>query len=509
MAITSSSISRPPTFPTPAFTTMMSGNVRYAIHCGKGLETMTNRSLAVFVHGIESNSEACWGDLLGLMKKDPAITSAFDLLPFDYSSRVESTLFHPLRKLPEYGVIAKEFEGFLQLNFTPAYDELYLCGHSQGGLIIQDWLIRRLNDGEGRKLRVREILLFSTPTLGSDFGGSLRHLVFGLMPNPQEEKLRPFDSNVADTRRAIEMRVIGASACDDRNCPIPIVSFWGETDGIVRSASAEASFEKFVVLPGDHSTILHPPSKGKSKGHDSQVYKELTGALLKPEGHRHIYEIDSYETAVAVSPLTGDQQAFVAKRRGIASTEHSDNFAQITRKVCFSSKNHCVDLFRFNYQTNERGYLLANVDMQPREFGEAVPPNMALKDEVGDFSERGTETTYKFEPQPGRCHSQTLRIWNGFNAGGRDVHFHTGSNFRCGQYRFVIDLTAYVAAGWKISEPQLFISPWDTGEHSIGEQRLPENRVLGTGQSQAGTWTWSIPNFRGGVVDAVWDVSKQ
>ena len=147
--------------------------------------------------------------------------------------------------------------------------------------------------------------------------------------------------------------------------------------------------------------------------------------------------------------------------------------------------------------------------MQPREFGEAVPPNMALKDEVGDFNESGTETTYKFVPQPGRCHSQTLRIWNGFNAGGRDVHFHTGNNFRCGQYRFVVDLTAYVAAGWKISEPQLFISPPGTGEHSIGEQRLPENRVLGTGQSQAGTWTWLISNFRGGVVDAVWDVGKQ
>jgi len=465
---------------------------------------MTNRSLVVFVHGIESDSQKCWGDLLSLMKKDTAITSAFDLLPFDYSSRVESTLFHLSRKAPEYGVIAKEFEGFLNLNFTSAYNELFLCGHSQGGLIIQDWLIRRLNKGEGRKLRVREILLFSTPTLGSDFGGSARRLMFGLIHNPQEESLRPFDLNVADTRRSIETQVMGASACDDRNCPIPIVSFWGETDGIVRSASAEASFENFVVLPGDHSSILHP----KFLTRESRVYQELTGALLKPEGHRHVYEIDSYETTVAVSPLTGDQQAFIAKRRGVASTERSDNFAQVTRKVCFSSKNHCVDLFRFNYQTNDKGYLVASVDMQPREPGAAVPPNMALKDEVGDFSASGTETTYKFVPQPGRCHSQTLRIWNGFNAGGRDVHFHTGNNFRCLQYRFVVDLTAYVAAGWKISEPQLFISTWDTGEHSIGEQRLPENRVLGTSQSQAGTWTWLIPNFRGGVVDAVWDVAK-
>jgi hypothetical protein len=61
----------------------------------------------------------------------------------------------------------------------------------------------------------------------------------------------------------------------------------------------------------------------------------------------------------------------------------------------------------------------------------------------------------------------------------------------------------------KISEPQLCIGPPGTGEHSIGEQRLPKNRVLAAGQSQAGTWTWLISNFRGGVVDAVWDVVKQ
>jgi len=286
--------------------------------------------------------------------------------------------------------------------------------------------------------------------------------------------------------------------------PFRLCPSWGETDGVVRSASAEASFEKFVVLPGDHSTVLHP----KPLSRDARVYKELTGALLKPEGHRHIFEIDSYETTVAVSPLTGDQQAFVAKRRGVASTEHSDNFAQITRKVCFSSKNHCVDLFRFNYQTNERGYLLANVDMQPREFGEAVPPNMALKDEVGDFSESGTETTYKFVPQPGRCHSQTLRIWNGFNAGGRDVHFHTGSNFRSARYCFVVDLTAYVAAGWKISEPALY-QPVGHGRTLDRRTEITRKSRSWARQGQAGTWTWLISNFRGGVVDAVWDVGKQ
>jgi len=466
-----------------------------------------SRSLAIFVHGVESDSSKCWDDLLGLMKEDPDITAAFDLLCFDYPAKFQSGLFNPLGRIPDYDGIVGNFETFLELHFTSAYDELYLTGHSQGGLIIQYWLASCLNNGEGRKLRrVREILLISTPTLGSDFGGSLRRAVFGLLRNAQEERLRPFDSQVAKTRRTVEQQVIQASVCDDRNCPIPIVSFWGLKDGVVRSASAEASFERFIVLPGDHSSIIHPDPKKRS----SQAYQEIAGALLVPEGHRHVYEIDSYETTVAVEPLTGDQQAFVAKRGGAVLTEHSDNFAQITRKVYFSAKNHCTDLFRFNYQTNPQGYLVASVDMQPRELGEAVPRNEAGADEVADFGQSGTQATYKFAPQAGHCHSQALRIWNGFNALGRNVHFHTGNNLRCGRYRFVVDLSAYVVAKWNVSsEPQLFISPWDTGEHDVSEQRLPENRIPVTESSESGIWIWTIPNFRGGVVDAAWDISRQ
>lgn len=300
------------------------------------------RSLILFVHGFESDAR-CWSDLTRLMKDDPAIQARFDLMCFEYAARLKKLLWHPLRGLPEYGEIAGKFETFVELNFTAAYDELYLVGHSQGGLIVQDWLVRRLNSGEGRKLRrVREVLLIATPTLGSDLGGSLRRAVIGVLHDTQEQRLRPVDSQVADTRPAVEKQVMAARICDDHNCPIPIVSFWGEEDGVVRSASAEASFEHFIVVPGEHSSILHPKDRA------ALGYRAIAETLLLPQGHRYIFEIDSYETTVAVEPLTGDKQEFAAKRGGAAVTEHSDNFARIIRKVCFSSKNHCTDLFRFN-----------------------------------------------------------------------------------------------------------------------------------------------------------------
>ena len=146
--------------------------------------------------------------------------------------------------------------------------------------------------------------------------------------------------------------------------------------------------------------------------------------------------------------------------------------------------------------------------MHPRELGEAVPPNKAATDEVTDFAQSGTQTTYKFTPQAGCCHSQLLNIWNGFSAGDRDVHFHTGNNLRCGRYPFVVDLSAYQGNGWSISEPQLFVHPWDTGEHQIGEQRLPQNQVPVSKFNPAGVWTWTFQGFRGGIVDAVWDVKE-
>ena len=44
--------------------------------------------------------------------------------------------------------------------------QLQLIGHSQGGLIIQEWLVQRLHSGEGEKLRpLRQVMFIATPTL--------------------------------------------------------------------------------------------------------------------------------------------------------------------------------------------------------------------------------------------------------------------------------------------------------------------------------------------------------
>ncbi|HEY6342625.1 MAG TPA: alpha/beta hydrolase [Bryobacteraceae bacterium] len=459
------------------------------------------RTLAVFVHGIHSDWH-CWDKLCNLLSNDPAMRG-FELACFPYESKHLLGFLNIKRRVPNYRGIAKDLDGFIGDRFDFSSDrELQLVGHSQGGLIIQEWLFRRLEAGEGQKLRnLRQAILIGTPTLGSNLFYGLRQMLFRLVPNPQEARLRPLDERSAEVRRAIEEQVMNATAWSDRTALVPIVSFSSSEDNVVPSVSAEASFDLSYSLKGDHSTIIVPDDRGDER------YSRIAERLLEPEGHKHVYAIKSYLTTLRVEPLFGDKQTYVAQRSGETFTEQSDNFARLERVVCFSDRNHCLDLFVFNYQTNRRGYLRASVDMQPRKPGELIPPNEARPDEKSGFAETGSVTTYRFTPRANKCHSQAIDIWNGFSANGRDIHFHTGNNFRATQYTLILDLSPYVAAGFAIIDPQLFVEPRDDGEcRNRLEQRIASNRIPISESTDDGIITWRIPEFSGGIVDVVWNV---
>ena len=430
---------------------------------------------------------------------------AFEFAPFAYESKHVFGFLNIKRRLPDYQNIAKDLEDFIRDRFDFTSDrQLQLVGHSQGGLIIQEWLVQRLHKGEGEKLRqLRQVMFIATPTLGSNLFYGLRRFLFFFRPNPQEAQLRTLDERTAENRRSIEEQVVEATSWGRDTAMIPIVSFRSSEDNVVHAPSAEASFEVTHSLKGDHSSIINPENRKDER------YYRVAERILDPEGHKHVYAIKSYLTTLQVEPLAGDQQAFVAKRHGETFTERSDNFARLERTVCFSDRNHCRDLFLFNYQTNAKGYLKASVDMQPRGPGQLIPPNEARADEKSGFAETGCVTTYRFTPQANKCHSQTIEIWNGFSAGGRDVHFHTGNNLRAKEYTFVLDLSPYVAAGWTVVDPQLFVEPRDDGEcRDRLEQRIASNRIAISESTAAGVTTWRIPDFCGGIVDVVWDLRE-
>jgi pimeloyl-ACP methyl ester carboxylesterase len=463
------------------------------------LTTTGSKSLAIFVHGINADYTS-WDDLFKLMGEDPAMTSAFDWLPFKYQSKVFRGLLDIRSRIPDYDDITQELDQFITIEFTSTYKQLFLVGHSQGGLIIQSWLAKVLSENRGESLKsVREILFICTPTLGSDLASPLRKIVFSFIRDPQEERLRVLNSDVAKTRRFVEERVVQTYTRDATHCPVPIVSIWGAEDNIVTAAAAQASFDSILVMDGHHSSVLKPEDRNDTR------YKLITSALLQPYGHRHVFEIDRYETSIAVEPLANPN--YIAHIGGQEIARTSDNFARITRTVSFSDRNRCTDLFHFNYQTNKDGFLKPRFDLLNRELDESPPPNEAATDESGRWEKGGTDTTYDFRPAPGRTYAHTVDIWKGFDQGNRDVHFHFGPNVRCREYVFTVDLTAYVAAGWTVNQkPQLYRNPSATLEHDIREKREPQNLIPGCEEDASGKWTWTLQDFRGGIVDAVWDV---
>jgi pimeloyl-ACP methyl ester carboxylesterase len=207
----------------------------------------------IFVHGLVS-SDKVWEPMRRLLAEDLALSNAYDVEQFEYDSpRIRVS---PQRRIPDFNALADRLAG--RLDTTP-HRRVVLVAHSQGGLIVQRYLVRQLAEGNGRKLtRIRRIILFACPNNGSEFLLSLRRLA--IRRHSQERELRPIAESVIETQRKVLADVVYATAADDRRCPIPIACYAGDADNIVTAASAKGVFPIVGVLPGDHSSIIRPDS---------------------------------------------------------------------------------------------------------------------------------------------------------------------------------------------------------------------------------------------------------
>jgi hypothetical protein len=70
-------------------------------------------------------------------------------------------------------------------------------------------------------------------------------------------------------------------------------------------------------------------------------------------------------------------------------------------------------------------------------------------------------------------------------------------------------LSAYVEARWKIvQEPQVYVHSLDIDDDRLREDRTFTTRIEPVDADSAGKWHGAVDNFRGGLVDAAWDVVK-
>src|SRR5439155_6745846 len=246
-----------------------------------------------------------WRTFIELTKADSRLAADYDFCCFKYTTSVLELRL--LRQLPSVTTIGRELGGFLAQHNSPHCREITLVGHSQGGLVIQSYLVDRLRDNRAEELcRIRQVILIATPNLGSTKVSFARKIFYSFFSNPQELALRVFNETISDVVNDVDGRIESAIPNDPSGWPIPIQCFWGEQDGVVPPASARGPFNNALPLAGDHSSILHPENS------EDPRYWHIVQSIVEPAGHQNVWEIDRWEVRLKVEPLHGAAQKFVA-----------------------------------------------------------------------------------------------------------------------------------------------------------------------------------------------------
>ncbi|WP_415949365.1 alpha/beta fold hydrolase [Streptomyces sp. KLOTTS4A1] len=223
----------------------------------------------VFVHGFNSGPDV-WEAFRERIAEDDSLAFA-DTLAFEYTTGL--VRMRPDRRIPSLDTVSDSLKTYLEVR-TSGFEQLVLVGHSMGGLVIQRYLVRMLNEGRGEQLaRIRRVVLFATPNTGSEILRGMRQL---LGTNPQERELRVLDETVRDTHARVIHDIARASAVTERTCPIPFSVFAGTDDKVVPRASAQGYFPDVGALPGDHFSIV--PQK---RDRDHASYTTLRYLLEK------------------------------------------------------------------------------------------------------------------------------------------------------------------------------------------------------------------------------------
>ncbi|MEU8434951.1 alpha/beta fold hydrolase [Streptomyces sp. NPDC029216] len=226
----------------------------------------------VLVHGLFSSAKA-WKAFHGLLTTDPELRDWLSVHRFQYDSPL--VRLRPDRRVAETDDVADQLGTFLETELADA-ERIVLVTHSQGGLVVQRFLARKLWNGEGRDLRrIRHFTMFACPNTGSGFFLTVRKWVKVLWNHPQEQQLRPFDRAVTEAQRTVLSAVVHARAYSDKECPIPVRAYGGSADDVVPPVVARGVFPKGGVVTADHFSIIQPADRTAAS------YKAVRGALIE------------------------------------------------------------------------------------------------------------------------------------------------------------------------------------------------------------------------------------
>ncbi|MFF0476529.1 alpha/beta fold hydrolase [Streptomyces sp. NPDC004284] len=253
----------------------------------------------VLVHGLFSSGKV-WQAFEALIADDPELAGWVSVHTFQYDSPF--VRLRPDRRVAETDDVADQLGTFLETELADA-ERIVLVTHSQGGLVVQRFLARKLWNGEGRELtRIKHFTMFACPNTGSGFFLTVRKAL-PLWRNPQERQLRPFDRAVTEAQRTVLSSVVHARGYSDQECPIPVLAYGGTADEVVPPVVARGAFPKGGVVTADHFSIVQPADR------KAAAYQAVQRALIKvaeearrEQGEQAAREADGPGQDEAVAP---------------------------------------------------------------------------------------------------------------------------------------------------------------------------------------------------------------
>lgn len=235
--------------------------------------------------------------------------------------------------------------------------------------------------------------------------------------------------------------------------------------------------------------------------------------ILKPKGHKNVYELDRVTVRTEAEPLTPPQM-----RSGVVGRGPFDNRALRTQIVKFSAEDATAETdlppYQIRYRTN--GYM--EVDKEPTD-------NLWSPLEAGEWSAQHQMFIYAFRPQRDVEYKLEATVYGGFNAGDQSAHTHIDVTHYIKKLEYNLDLRGYLAAGWTISRPpELYYFPPSPPrvvhkDRIFDDERcdclatgrkLERGRPLTVVMKEPGRFQWVIYSIRnGGIIGFLFEVSPQ
>ena len=219
----------------------------------------------VFVHGILGDETGTWGRFPELLHTDDDLP-CLDILCWGYHSGIVPRKYQDVETEGE--ALVSDLETLVQEG-----NDLYLVGHSMGGLVILKGLVKRIRNEHGDTHPVRGvkwITLYASPLLGSAVANVVSaalgiipvvRTVMKRFPGTQLYNLcrgEFVDELVGDTVSLIYRPKRESKLVDG---PIPVRACYAKQDAVVSKGSAIGVFRDDPppkLLEGTHGTVKLP-----------------------------------------------------------------------------------------------------------------------------------------------------------------------------------------------------------------------------------------------------------